>query len=92
MIAERLSEAAQLAGWIGFFRWAIETELDGVEDVRGSLARDGVTVRTPRRIAYQERAAWISGAGAKPPAEIPDWMREHRARELARQGSVPGGE
>jgi hypothetical protein len=87
LIAERLPDAAQLAGWIGFFRWAIENRLDGLDAVRRELAPERVApVRTPRRITERDRAAWVNGSGAEPPAEIPEWMREHRERVLAGQG------
>jgi hypothetical protein len=83
LIAERLPDAAQLAGWVGFFRWAAANELDGLDAVRVALAADeSPRVRTPRRILERDRPSWIFGAGAAPPGEVAEWMNEHRERKL----------
>ncbi len=81
LLVGNLSDLAELAGWIGFFRWAAAAELDGLERVRASLAASPTArVSTPRRIEESDRASWVRGAGSAPPSDIPDWMREHAER------------
>lgn len=82
-IAADLDHLSTLAGWIGFFRWANTFGVKGLDELREELRQTATPVRTPVRINPEDRVAWITGKNATPPAEIPQWLREHRERELA---------
>jgi len=83
LMASYLERLSGLAGWVGFFRWARASEVEGLAEFASDLAARARPVATPVKIDRGEAAAWVSGGAIRTPAEIPDWMREHRKRLLA---------
>ena len=81
-MASYLERASELAGWIGFFRWANAAEVEGLDEFARVALEQALPVLTPRKVDRAETAAWVSGGAVRPPAVIPDWMKEHRERVL----------
>ncbi len=78
-LAAELSAAAEVAAWIGFFRWALQVDPEGCEEVQRSLdrAKTAEVVPTPRWI---DRFQPADRSGPSAPSQVKDWMRAHRAR------------
>ena len=81
-MASYLKRASELAGWIGFFRWANSAEVEGLDEFANVARKQAHPVLTPRKIDRAETATWVTGGAIRPPAVIPDWMKDHRERVL----------
>jgi hypothetical protein len=79
-----LADAARVAAWVAFFRWAHAADPAGVARAAAELADAGLALdatRTPRRVAPRSAGVAPSGYGPRPSVET--WMWEHRERVLA---------
>jgi hypothetical protein len=78
-LARDLAPAAELAGWIGFFRHALATDPEGVYAVAQALSQAPAEVHpTPRTLPP------AVSDGFRTPSPVADWMRAYRARAESR--------
>ena len=78
-----LREVADLAGWIGFFRWARQQDLPGLADVATRLRElRPAPVPTPRTCNRSAGPPPAQSGFASAREALPDWMRVHREKVL----------